>query len=120
MAGQKERAAQILDRRVRTTYSVQAHTGQTVIRTYQDCQAHVDYAAACRAHERDTKGEFGRRKSSMQRKMVVPFNVLQQVVQSMGLPPASVFDPNVAEVVWKKLHGSDYKRLRTTNDKRIG
>lgn len=111
------RAERLLD----TTHAQSYHEedGKAIIRTYQDVEPHLEYAAACRREDRERRGEFGRR-AELRRTMVVPFNIMLAVAQKLGIPAGAIFDTEHAQRIMKELKGSDYKQFRTVTDKRIG
>ena len=116
MGGQRDRAAQILDRAHRQTYHEQ--DGKVMVNTYQDVEPHLEYAAKLRRAEREHRGAFGKR-NDMHHKMSVPFNVIAQAAQKLGIQPGATFQPDNMKQIMKELKRPEYKAFRTTNDKGI-
>jgi hypothetical protein len=112
MGGTTERAGAILDRAHRTTYHEQ--DGRLYLNSYQDVEPHLEYAAKCRRADSEERGRFGKR-GDLHRTMAVPFNVMLQVAQKLGIAPGQVLQPENSKRIWKELKSSDYKNFRTTN-----
>lgn len=113
MGGQRDRAAAILDRAHRQTYYEQ--DGKIYVRTYQDVEGHLKYAAAMRRADREHT-KFGRR-GEFRPKMSVPFNVVLGVAEKLGIPAGKIFDKEAARRIDRELRGPDYKNFRTTEAK---
>src|SRR5690348_6787599 len=112
MGGQSERAARILG--LRQTFHPEGRNFR--INTYQDVEPHLEHAARVRREMRESGPN---RKSVFRPRMSVPFNVMQQVAQKLGIPPKDVFEPEQNKRIWKALNSSDYKNFRLREGKRI-
>src|SRR5262249_1052529 len=90
----------------------------TVIQYAQDCEGILKDAEASRQRDRDERGHFGRR-NEFRRVMTVPFVVLMEVGRKLGIPAADLFSREQSKRIYAELKKSEYKYLRTTQDKNI-
>lgn len=94
--------------------NVDEMSGDTIVRTYQDVEPHLEACAAERRENREHTA-FGKR-GDMRKTMSVPFNVINSICLEHGL---DFFNPEHAKMILKILKGSDYKKFRTSEAKRI-
>lgn len=118
MGGFTERAARILDRAHRQTYH-EIGDGKVAVRTYQDVEPHMEYAAKCRRADAEARGRFGKR-PDIHHTMSVPFNVILAAAQKLGIPQGQIFQPDQQKRIMKELKRKEFAAFRTTNDKQIG
>ena len=122
MAGQLERAGQILAKRpardaaIRQSYHEQGD--KIVIRTSQDVEPAMQAAAAARRADRENRGRSGKR-GEWRRTMSTPINVYYAVCQRLGIPLRNIFDKDVAKRITKELKKPEFAAFRTTIDRRI-
>lgn len=114
MGGGVSRAQAILDRAVRTRYHEQ--DGKIHLRTTQDVQGHLDYAARAR-RENAERGRFAK-SGDMKPGMFVPQNVLLGIAKKLGIPPGKVMQPGYSERIWKELRSVEYKNFRLSERRR--
>lgn len=88
------------------------------IRTYQDVEPHMEYAAQCRRVDAEERGKFGKRKD-MHRTMSVPFNVMLGIAQQLGIPQGSIFESEHMKRIVEELKRPEFAAFRTSTDKRI-
>src|SRR5579862_4939038 len=109
MGGSTERAAAILDRAHRQTYHEQ--DGNVYLNSYQDVEPHLNYAAACRREDAERRGRFGKR-GDLRRTMSVPFNIMLEVAQKLGIPAGEIFQKEHSKRISKALKSPEYKNFR--------
>lgn len=88
------------------------------IRTYQDVEPHLEYAAKCRRADAEERGTFGKR-SDLHRTMSVPFNVMLIVAQKLGIPQGRIFESEHMKRIVQELKRPEFSGFRTTIDKNI-
>lgn len=88
--------------------------GNVLVRSYQDVEPHLEYAAKMRRADAEDRGAFGKRKE-LHPTMSVPFNVIQTICAKTGL---NFFDSEDAKKILVILK-RDYPYFKTTMDKRI-
>lgn len=114
----KKRAAQVLDRDVRTTYHESTDGGFT-LRTYQDVEPVMDACAAARRADAEHRGRFGKR-PDLHRVMSVPENVIYEIAQRLGIPRGKVLQTEYSRRIFEELKRPEFKCFRTTTDRLIG
>ena len=92
--------------------------GNVLVKTYQDVEPHLDYAAKMRRADAEERGAFGRRKD-IHPTMSVPFNVIQAVAQRLGIAEAQIFEAEHSKRIYAELKRPEFARFRTTIDKLI-
>lgn len=117
MGGKAEKAAQVLDRAHRVTATTDAE-GNVLVNTYQDVEPAMNYAAARRRADAESRGRFGKR-GDLHQTMSVPFNVITAVAQKLGIPLGQVFDSEHSKRIMKELKSPEFAAFRTTIDRRI-
>ena len=88
------------------------------IKTYQDVEPHLEYAAKCRRADRESRGEFGKR-GDLHRTMSVPFNVILGIANRLGIEQGQIFQSDHMKRIVEELKRSEFAGFRTTIDKRI-
>lgn len=88
------------------------------IRTYQDVEPHMEYAAKCRRVDAEDRGRFGKR-PDMHRTMSVPFNVILACAQRLGIAQGAIFETEHMKRIVKELKSPEFAAFRVTIDKRI-
>lgn len=116
MGGAAERAAAILDRAHRQSYHEE--DGKLIVKSYQDVEPHMEYAAKVRREERERRGAFGKR-PDFHRTMALPFNIILGAATRLGIPHGQIFDKENMRRITAELKRPEFKVFRTTNDKRI-
>jgi hypothetical protein len=108
--------AQVLDSTLQTT--VLEDDAQVVVRSYQDVEPHLEYCERVRRVDAEDRGAFGKH-ADFHQTMSVPFNVILEIAQKLGISFANVFDSECQKRIIRELKSGEYKRFRTTNDKNI-
>jgi hypothetical protein len=111
-----KRAQRLLDQAHPQSYHEE--DGKIIVRSYQDVEPHLDYAAACRREDAESRGTFGKR-GEFRRTMVIPFNIMLGIAQRLGIPQGSIFASEHSKRILRELRGAEYKRFRTVSDRRI-
>lgn len=117
MGGQRDRAAAILDKAHRQTYH-ELDGGKIGVNTYQDVEPHLEYCAKMRRKDREQRGTFGKRPFFHQ-KMSLPFNMIEGIALKLGIPAGQMFMSDQQKRIMRELRKPEYKKFRTTVDKRI-
>ncbi len=107
----------ILDSAHRVTATEDAD-GNTLVRTYQDVEPHLEYAAKLRRADAEERGAFGKRKE-LHRTMSVPFNVLAMVAARLGIRPGDVLQSEYSRRIMQELKRPEFAAFRTTIDRNI-
>jgi hypothetical protein len=114
MGGVADRAAQIVNRgSVRQSYHEQ--DGKVTVRTSQDVEPHMEYAAKLRRQDRE-RGRFAK-KGEFRHTMSTPFNVYYAVAQKLGIPLSKIFDKDVSKRIDKELKSPEFAAFRVVNGK---
>ena len=106
----------MLDATHRQTYHEE--DGKAIVRSYQDVEPHMEYAAKCRREDAERVGRFGS-KGEFRRTMCVPFNIMLGVAQRLGIPQGSIFDREYSQRIMQELKQPEFRAFRTVDDKRI-
>lgn len=88
--------------------TVDAMTGDTVVRTYQNVEAHLKACADERRANREHT-RYGRR-GEFRKALSIPFNVLMEISSKYHL---NFFDADDSKKILKIARSSEYKKLRT-------
>lgn len=111
-----EQASAVLDAAHRQSYEEQ--DDKILVRTFQDVEPHLEYAAKCRRADADIRGTFGKR-AELRRTMTVPFNVMMGVAERLGIPQGKIFEKEYSQRIMRELKTPEFKLFRTCTDKRI-
>ena len=101
-----------------TRQSYHEEDDKIFIRTYQDVEPHLEYAAKCRRADAEERGAFGKR-ADLHRTMSVPFNVMLIVAQKLGIPQGRIFESEHMKRIVQELKRPEFSGFRTTIDKNI-
>jgi hypothetical protein len=107
----------ILENEVRTTYHEQ--DGNIIVNSYQDVEAHLEGCQADRREDAENRGRFGAR-PFFHKTMSVPQNLVLQIAQELGIPFGRIFETENQRRIALELKKPDYKKFRTTIDRKIG
>lgn len=120
MGGQLDRAARAVNRagEIRQYYHAKPD-GSFSIRTFQDVEPHLEYAAKMRRAEREDRGSFGKRKD-WHHTMSIPQNVIYSIAQRLGIENKDIFGKEEQQRIMSELKSPLFKGFRVTNDKKIG
>lgn len=84
-----------------------AMSGDTIVRTYQDVEPHLE---ACKAERRADREHGLSKRGDWRKTMSVPFNVLHDICLKNGL---DFFNPDHSKKIAGILKSSEYKYFRT-------
>lgn len=99
-----------------TAQSYHEEDDKIFVKTYQDVEPHLEYAADCRRADREERGRFGK-KNDMHRTMSVPFNVILGVAQQLGIPQGSIFQSDHMKRIVAELKRPEFKLFRVVDGK---
>lgn len=92
--------------------------GNVLVKTYQDVEPHLEYAAKLRRADAENRGRFGKRRD-LHHTMSVPQNVILAVAAQLGIPAGNIFGTEESKRIGAELKRSEFARFRTTIDKLI-
>ena len=95
-------------------HKVTAHENgdDLVLRTYQDVEPHMEYAAKLRRADAEERGRFGKR-PDFHKTMSLPFNIIQQICAKHRLDFFNSEDAKKITAIAKR----DYPAFKTSVDK---
>lgn len=89
-----------------------------ILNYHQDVEPNLKDAADSRRFDAEHRTRFGRR-AEFRRTMTIPFTVMMQVAEKLGIQASDMFGREQQSRIAKELKGSDFSLFRTTVDKGI-